>query len=126
MTEPTPSLSVSIDRQIDWIKRLVAFDTTSSKSNLGLVEDIETYLDGLGVPSFRVPNDDGEKTNLCAIVGPRVEGGVILSGHTDVVPVDGQAWDTDPFSVVEKDGKLFGRGVADMKSFSAIGLSLIP
>ncbi len=116
----------NIADQISWISRLVAFDTTSSKSNLALIEDVEAYLAGLGVASFRVPNDDGTKANLYAVVGPPVEGGVVLSGHTDVVPVEGQDWSSDPWTVIEKDGRLYGRGVADMKSFSAIGLSLVP
>ena len=112
--------------QLEWISRLVAFDTTSSKSNLPLIEDVEHYLRGLGVETFRVANDDKTKSNLYAVVGPKVEGGVVLSGHTDVVPVEGQDWRTDPWTVVEKDGRLYGRGTADMKSFSAIGLSLVP
>lgn len=112
--------------QLEWISRLVAFDTTSSKSNLAFIEDVESYLKKLGVETFRVENDDKTKSNLYAVVGPRAEGGVVLSGHTDVVPVEGQDWDTDPFTVVEKDGRLYGRGVADMKSFSAIALSLVP
>ncbi|PQA89780.1 acetylornithine deacetylase [Hyphococcus luteus] len=115
-----------IAEQLSWISRLVSFDTTSSKSNLPLIEDVEAYLDHYGIESFRVPSDDGTKTNLYAVVGPKVEGGVVLSGHTDVVPVEGQDWASDPWTVVEKDGKLYGRGVADMKSFSAIGLSLVP
>lgn len=115
-----------ISEQLAWISRLVAFDTTSSKSNLALVEDVETYLAGFGVETFRVENDDATKTNLYAVVGPKVPGGVVLSGHTDVVPVEGQDWSSDPWAVTEKDGKLYGRGVADMKSFSAIGLSLVP
>jgi len=115
-----------ITHQLEWIARLVAFDTTSSRSNLALIEDVEGYLAGLGVETFRVENDDKSKSNLYAVVGPKVEGGVVLSGHTDVVPVEGQDWSTDPWVVTEKDGKLYGRGVADMKSFSAIGLSLAP
>lgn len=115
-----------IKEQVEWISRLVAFDTTSSKSNLALIEDVEAYLGGLGVETFRVENDDATKSNLYAIVGPRVEGGVVLSGHTDVVPVEGQDWSTDPWTVTEKNKRLYGRGVADMKSFSAIGLSLVP
>lgn len=115
-----------ISHQLEWVSRLVAFDTTSSRSNLALIEDVEDYLGGLGIETIRVENDDGSKSNLYAVVGPKVEGGVVLSGHTDVVSVDGQDWKTDPWTVVEKDGKLFGRGVADMKSFSAIGLSLVP
>lgn len=117
---------IDIAKQVEWIERLVAFDTTSSKSNLALIEDVEAYLAGFGVETFRVENDEGTKSNLYAVVGPKVEGGVVLSGHTDVVPVEGQDWATDPWRVVEKDGRLYGRGVADMKSFSAIGLSLVP
>ena len=112
--------------QIDWITRLVRHDTTSRNSNLPLIEDVEGYLAEHGVSSKRVPSADGEKANLYFSIGPNVEGGVVLSGHTDVVPVDGQPWDTDPWAVVEKDDKLFGRGTADMKSFAAIGLSLLP
>jgi acetylornithine deacetylase len=108
------------------IEKIVGFDTTSTRSNLGLVKFIEDYLTDHGIVSHRVPSEDGTKANLYAVVGPNVEGGVVLSGHTDVVPVDGQPWDTDPFSVTERDGKLFGRGTADMKSFYAIGLSLVP
>lgn len=115
-----------IQPQLDWIERLVAFDTTSSKSNLDLIDDVEAYLKGAGAETFRVYDDDGMKANLYALVGPKVEGGVVLSGHTDVVPVEGQDWATDPFAVTEKDSRLYGRGVADMKSFSAIALSLVP
>ncbi|HRX39598.1 MAG TPA: acetylornithine deacetylase [Parvularculaceae bacterium] len=112
--------------QIEWIRRLVAFDTTSAKSNLALIDDVEAYLKSFGAPTHRVYNDDRTKANLYAVVGPETSGGVILSGHTDVVPIDGQAWDTDPWALTEKEGKLFGRGTCDMKSFSAIGLSLVP
>ena len=112
--------------QIEWIARLCRHDTTSRHSNLNLIEDVEGYLAEHGVPSTRVSNEDGTKANLYFTVGPKVEGGVVLSGHTDVVPVDGQPWDTDPWTVIEKDDKLYGRGTADMKSFSAIGLSLLP
>lgn len=115
-----------LQAQIEWIARLVRHDTTSRHSNLDLIEDVEGYLAQHGVSYTRVPNADGTKANLYFTVGPMVAGGVVLSGHTDVVPVDGQPWDTDPWTVVEKDDKLFGRGTADMKSFSAIGLSLLP
>lgn len=112
--------------QLDWIARLVQHDTTSRNSNLNLIEDVENYLREQGVESHRVSNEDGSKANLYFTVGPNVEGGVVLSGHTDVVPVDDQPWETDPWTVVEKENKLYGRGTADMKSFSAIGLSLVP
>lgn len=119
-------MTIDLSAQRHWIERLVAFDTTSSRSNLALIEDLEGEFRAHGVETFRVENDEATKSNLYAIVGPRVEGGVVLSGHTDVVPVDGQDWDTDPWRVEERDGKLYGRGVADMKSFSAIALSLLP
>ena len=109
-----------------FIARLVAYDTTSSKSNLALIDDVEAHLRAHGAETFRVPNDAGDKTNLYAVVGPRVRGGVVLSGHTDVVPVEGQAWTSDPFAVAERQGRLYGRGTADMKSFSEIALSLLP
>ncbi len=112
--------------QLEWIARLVRHDTTSRNSNLNLIEDVEGFLKEHDISSTRVSNEDDTKANLYFSVGPNVEGGVVLSGHTDVVPVDGQPWDTDPWRVVEKDGKLYGRGTADMKSFSAIGLSLVP
>ncbi|HYH37476.1 MAG TPA: acetylornithine deacetylase [Azospirillum sp.] len=110
----------------DVIARLVGFDTVSRHSNMALIDWVRDYLAGLGVESRLVPNDDGSKANLYATIGPMAEGGVVLSGHTDVVPVDGQAWNTDPFTLVERDGKLYGRGTADMKSFSAIALALVP
>ena len=109
-----------------WIERLVGFDTTSRHSNLGLITDLEAHLAGLGIAATRIPNATGDKTNLLFSVGPAVAGGVVLSGHTDVVPVDGQAWTSDPWTLVERDGRLYGRGTADMKSFIAIALSLLP
>jgi acetylornithine deacetylase len=102
--------------------RLVAFPTVSRESNLELVDFVQEYLAGFGIESIRVPNDDGTKAALYAHVGPAVDGGVVLSGHTDVVPVDGQAWDTDPFTVTEQDGRLYGRGTCDMKGFDALAL----
>lgn len=115
-----------LSAQRAWIDRLIAFDTTSSKSNLPLIDDVEAYLKAEGAETFRVYNEDGEKANLYAVLGPMVPGGVVLSGHTDVVPVEGQDWDSDPFTVVEKNGRLYGRGTCDMKSFSAVALSLVP
>jgi acetylornithine deacetylase len=112
--------------QIAWLERLVAFDTTSSRSNLALVDDVEAYLASLGAETFRVWNGDRTKANLYAVLGPKVEGGVILSGHTDVVPVEGQNWTSDPFHLAEREGRFYGRGASDMKAFSAIALSLAP
>ena len=108
------------------LEKLVSFPTVSSVSNLELIDWVEEYLLSHGVKSHRVYNADKTKANLYANVGPMVEGGVILSGHTDVVPVVGQDWDTDPFTVVEKDGKLYGRGTCDMKGFDALALAAVP
>lgn len=111
---------------VEMIEKLVSFDTVSRNSNLDLIDYVADYLAEYGVKSQKIFNDEGTKADLFATVGPDIEGGIVLSGHTDVVPVDGQPWDTDPFTVVEKDGKLYGRGTSDMKSFSAIALSLVP
>jgi acetylornithine deacetylase len=108
------------------LDRLVAFPTVSRESNLDLVDWVEAYLAGFGVASHRVYDATGRKASLFASVGPEVEGGVVLSGHTDVVPVDGQVWASDPFTVVERDGRLYGRGTADMKGFDALALAAVP
>ncbi|HEY8573355.1 acetylornithine deacetylase [Phenylobacterium sp.] len=111
---------------IEILSTLVSFDTTSRGSNLPLIEWVEGYLDGLGVPHRRVPNEDGSKSNLIASIGPAEAGGVVLSGHTDVVPVDGQPWSSDPFVLTERDGRLYGRGTCDMKGFLALALAAAP
>ena len=109
------------------IKKLVGFDTTSRNSNLELIEFIKAHLDAQGVSARLTFDEDGGKANLFATLGPQeTEGGVVLSGHTDVVPVDGQNWTNDPFEVVERDDRLFGRGTADMKGFIATALALTP
>ncbi|RLJ60351.1 acetylornithine deacetylase [Litoreibacter meonggei] len=108
------------------LDKLVSFQTVSTVSNLDLVNWVEDYLKGHGVSPTLVYNDEGTKASLYANVGPEVEGGVVLSGHTDVVPVEGQAWDTDPFTVTEKDGRLYGRGTCDMKGFDALALAAVP
>jgi acetylornithine deacetylase len=110
----------------DILETLIGFDTTSRRSNLELIEWVEAYLDRHGVPHRRVLNADGTKSNLLATVGPKIEGGAVLSGHTDVVPVDGQPWSTDPWTVVERDGRLYGRGTCDMKGFLALALGAVP
>jgi len=115
-----------LDRSRAMIARLVGFDTTSRNSNLALIDFVRDHLAAHDIPSTLIPNEDGTKANLFATIGPAEPGGVVLSGHTDVVPVDGQPWDTDPFTLVEKDGRLYGRGTTDMKSFSAIALALLP
>ena len=108
------------------LARLVAFDTTSYKTNIPLIEFVERYLAGHGVESRRVPTADGQKSSLFATIGPAGVPGVALSGHTDVVPVAGQPWDTDPFTLLERDGKLYGRGACDMKGYLACALAMVP
>jgi acetylornithine deacetylase len=111
---------------IAMLDKLVAFPTVSSQSNLVLMAFVKDWLGELGVESTLVPSADGMKTNLYATIGPNVPGGIVLSGHTDVVPVEGQAWSTDPFKLTQKGDKLYGRGTCDMKGFDAICLSLVP
>jgi acetylornithine deacetylase len=111
---------------VELLARLVAFDTTSYKNNLGLIAFVEDYLLQHGVVSRRVESSDGEKASLYATIGPEGEGGVALSGHTDVVPVDGQTWTSDPFTLRAADGRLYGRGAADMKGFLAAALAAVP
>lgn len=108
---------------LDLLARLIAFDTTSRNSNLDLIDWVEDFLRQRGIASRRVANADGTKANLYATVGPDAAGGVVLSGHTDVVPVDGQPWSSDPWVLSERGGKLYGRGTADMKSFIALALA---
>ena len=114
------------ERAIGLLERLIAFDTTSALSNLELIAWVEDYLAGHGVRSRRVASADGKKANLLATVGPSVAGGVVLSGHTDVVPVKGQPWTSDPFVLTPRDDKLFGRGTCDMKGFIALALAAVP
>lgn len=112
-----------------WLSTLVGIDTTSRNSNLALIETVRDWLKGQGVQSWLAYNESGNKANLFATLPAAdgtVQGGVVLSGHTDVVPVDGQDWDTDPFVIAEKGGRLYGRGTADMKSFIAVSLALVP
>ena len=113
-------------RSIELIRKLIGFDTTSRESNLHLIDFVKDYLAGYGVDSQLVFDDEKRKANLYATVGPDDRPGICLSGHTDVVPVDGQDWDSDPFTVVERDGRLYGRGTSDMKSFIAIALAHVP
>ncbi|MSP82667.1 MAG: acetylornithine deacetylase [Alphaproteobacteria bacterium] len=111
---------------VEMLARLVAFDTTSRGSNLALIRFVQDYLKEHGVASTLTHDDGGAKANLFATLGSGTEGGIVLSGHTDVVPVDGQDWVTDPFTLVEKDGRLYGRGTTDMKGFLATALALVP
>jgi len=116
----------TIERAIELTGRLVAFDTESSKSNLGLIDFVESYLREQGVPFIRAPNAKGDKAALFATIGPPIEGGVVLSGHTDVVPVTGQSWTADPFTLRREGDRLLGRGAVDMKGFAAVCLAMIP
>ena len=120
------SMSGDVVSSVEMLRRLVAFDTTSRNSNLRLIEHVQAYLQAHGVASTLVPNDEKTKANLYATIGPDVEGGIVLSGHTDVVPVDGQPWDSDPWTLTDGGARLFGRGTCDMKAFPAVVLALLP
>ena len=104
------------------MEKLISFPTVSRDTNIPLIDWVAGYLDSHGIESHRYVDPEEPKHALFAHVGPWEEGAIVLSGHTDVVPVDGQPWDTDPFSVVEKDGKYYGRGTCDMKGFDALAL----
>ncbi|MDY7546443.1 acetylornithine deacetylase [Glaciimonas sp. CA11.2] len=119
LLQPSPDVMTMIER-------LIAFPTVSRDSNLGLIEWTRDYLAGLGVTSRLTYDSTGKKANLFATLGQGKKPGLILSGHTDVVPVEGQAWDTDPFKATIKDGLIYGRGSADMKSYIATALALAP
>jgi acetylornithine deacetylase len=110
----------------DLLAKLVAFDTTSHKTNIPLIRFVETYLRQHGVDSTLVPTPDGEKASLFATIGPPGIGGIALSGHTDVVPVTGQTWSSDPFTLAEREGRLYGRGACDMKGYLACVLAVVP
>lgn len=108
------------------LARLVAFDTTSRNSNLALIGLVEAWLQGHGVP-YRLSHDpSGRKANIHAVIGPQAPGGIALSGHVDTVPVDGQDWRSDPFTLRAEAGRLYGRGSADMKGFVAAALAAVP
>src|SRR6202041_956286 len=107
------------------LRQLVSFDSTSRHSNLPLIEWVANYLHSRGARVELVYNDSKSKANLLASIGPDRAGGVVLSGHTDVVPVDGQEWTSDPFALVERDGRLYGRGSSDMKGFIAGSLAAL-
>jgi len=122
---PAPKLPIRADTW-DRIRRLVAFDTTSRESNLGLIEWVRDDLQCLGVKSRLTYDATGKKANLFATIEKGPAPGIVLSGHTDVVPVDGQAWDTDPFAATIKGDRIYGRGTADMKSYLAVALAMAP
>ncbi len=117
----------TLERATDLLARLVAFPSVSSSPNLPLIEWAAAELRTYGIEAEILPSPDQEgKANLIATIGPQKEGGVVLSGHTDVVPITDQAWESDPFRLTEKDGKLYGRGTCDMKGFLASVLAVVP
>ena len=118
--------STTLTNTIELIKTLVAFDTTSRESNLSLIEFVRDHLSALGIASRLSYDAQRKKANLFATIGDMPGRGIVLCGHTDVVPVDGQAWDTDPFKAHIADGKVFGRGAVDMKGFIAASLAMVP
>lgn len=111
---------------IEILRALVSFDTTSRNSNLALIDWVVPLLEAAGARLRLTRDDTGRKANILASFGPDLPGGIVLSGHTDVVPVDGQDWTSDPFTLTERNGRLYGRGTADMKSFIACCLAAIP
>lgn len=119
-------MSLPLNAAKDLLARLVAFDTTSHKTNIPLIRFVQAYLSSHGIESQLVPTADGQKASLFATIGPKGVPGIGLSGHTDVVPVVGQPWDTDPFTLVERDGLLYGRGACDMKGYLAAVLAMVP
>ena len=111
---------------VEMLQKLVGFDTESARTNLALIDFVEDYLRRWGVETVRAPNADGTKAALFATIGPSDRGGVLLSGHTDVVPVAGQDWSSDPYRLRVEDGRAYGRGAVDMKGFGALVLALVP
>jgi acetylornithine deacetylase len=118
--------SASLTKTTELLTTLVGFDTTSSKSNLELIAFVENYLEHHRIGSLCVPSPDGTKADLFATIGGSGHGGIGLSGHSDCVPVEGQRWTSDPFTLTERQGKLYGRGACDMKGFVACVLASVP
>ncbi len=114
----TAALAPSQDT-IDWCRKLIAHPSVSMTPNMALIEEVKAFLDGLGYETLVVLDDSNTKANLYATIGPAVNGGVILSGHSDVVPTEGQNWASDPYDIDIREGKLYGRGSCDMKGFLA-------
>ena len=108
------------------LAKLIAFPVLGGQSNHSIAEWIENYLTEYGIAFHNVPNEAGNKRSIHCRIGPAIDGGVVLSGHTDVVPIEGQDWHTDPFEMIEKGGKLYGRGTCDMKGFIACCLACLP
>lgn len=123
---PNPIFPTRSDRIRNVLADLVGFDTISDRTNLPLIAHIESYLASFGVKSERIVDETGRKASLWVTIGPEDRPGLVLSGHTDVVPVVGQDWSHDPFKLVERDGRLYGRGTTDMKGFVAVCLAMVP
>ena len=119
-------MSEHLEHTIEILRQLVGFETISGRPTHDIVGYIEAYLNGHGVECSLSFDDAGERANVFATIGPEVDGGVVFSGHTDVVPVDGQIWSSKPFELTRKDGRLFGRGSVDMKGFLACVMASVP
>jgi acetylornithine deacetylase len=119
-------LSINSDGAIEILERLVSFNTVSNRSNLDLIHYIRDYLDTHGIASTIIPDASGEKANIFAAIGDPEQAGYVLSGHTDVVPVEGQNWQRDPFNLTREGNRLYGRGTTDMKGFVACALAMVP
>jgi len=129
LSSPASTSALPTTATLDWVNKLVSFDTTSRNSNVELIDTMAAELTRLGLEPVVVPNADGTKANLFATIAASdgsVTGGIMLAGHTDVVPVDGQDWASDPFTPEIRDGRVYGRGTTDMKAFSGVILGLLP
>jgi acetylornithine deacetylase len=120
------AILAALPQSLEMIKKLVAFDTTSRNSNLELIDFVRNHLESEGIDTILVPDETGRKANLYATVGPEDRPGIALSGHTDVVPVDGQDWSSDPWNLIERDDRIYGRGACDMKGFLGCVLTAVP
>lgn len=125
-TSADASSDPTLAKAIEILRDLVGFQSISRQSNLALIEYVQSYLAGFGITSRLVFNEDRSRANLYATIGPSTRGGLCFSGHSDVVPVSGQPWTSDPFTLVEREGKLYGRGSADMKGYIACVLASVP
>ncbi|MCX8278963.1 acetylornithine deacetylase [Phyllobacterium sp. 0TCS1.6C] len=119
-------MSTNSARAVEILERLVAFNTVSHRSNLELIHYVRDYLDSHGMSSTIIPDASGQKANIFATIGDPAQAGYVLSGHTDVVPVEGQEWQRDPFKLTREGGRLYGRGTTDMKGFVACALAMAP
>jgi len=126
VTLPITKMTESLDNAVEILERLVGFESLSGRPTHGIVSYIQDFLSSHGIEATLSYDDAGERANVFATIGPQIDGGVVLSGHTDVVPVEGQPWNTDPFSLTRKGERLFGRGSVDMKGFLACVLASVP